>query len=186
MWLLVYIIQVTHAFFPPSPLCRMPAAHQMVFVSASCRASIFRGHYQPPLDAEHINAPYRHHRDPAAQFEPRGSHSVQVTQYPVTQHYITQLRANGHPLNWAAQETNVEKCLFLFGLNKRQLFMGEPGRFGMFDISLLKAESGPGRGNPPRKVRPLQTWSGSCDAGVKACLWTDWENPPQWRIQALI
>lgn len=56
------------------------------------------------------------------------------------------------------------------------------------DVRHLAPESRvrPRKGNPPRKVRPLQTWSGSCDAGVKACLWTDWENPPQWRIQALI
>lgn len=40
--------------------CRMSAAYQVVLSPPPCRSPVFRGHHQPPLDAEH-GAPYRQH-----------------------------------------------------------------------------------------------------------------------------
>lgn len=64
---------------------RVSAAYQVLLGPPPRRTPVFRGHHQPPLDAE-LGAPYRQHRDQASQHQPRASaccvpssHCVQMT-----------------------------------------------------------------------------------------------------------
>lgn len=99
--------------------CRMSAAYQVVLSPPPCWSPIFRGHHQPPLDAEH-GAPYRQHWDQASQHQPRASaccfpssHCVQMTLSECIHRDIEQPPPRG-PVGWAVQMKKTNMLFFCF------------------------------------------------------------------------